>query len=257
MFLGGFGFSQDANAIPVFSFEFGSGGSDPGQFTNPQSATTDSNDRIIVADTNNHRIQVFDSTGVFQQSITDADGVGGTFQSPVGVAVDSSDRIIVVDRANDRIQIFDGAVATTPEEQTTSTINEIENILDDPINQEVAEKAQGASNSLQIALDELNKDDIQAAAGNIEGAIGDIEAAINEGLDAIVGAQLMDDLAGIAKQLAEDAIAQAVDNSGDPDKIEEAEASLAEGDALRVPGTYKDAANKYKDALAQAEGALP
>ena len=107
LFLGGFGFSQDANAIPVFSFEFGSGGSDPGQFTNPQSATTDSNDRIIVADTNNHRIQVFDSTGVFQQSITDADGAGGTFSFPHGVTTDSNDRIIVADTNNNRIHIFD------------------------------------------------------------------------------------------------------------------------------------------------------
>jgi len=109
-------------------------------------------------------------------------------------------------------------------------------------------------------LDELNKDppDNQAAAGNIEGAIGDIEAAINEGLDPVVGAELMDDLAGITRQLAEDAIDEADATLGsDADKIVTANDKLAEGDTFRGEDKFKDAAAKYKDALSNAEGALP
>ena len=108
-------------------------------------------------------------------------------------------------------------------------------------------------------MDELNKDpsDNQAAAGNIEGAIGDLEAAINEGLDPVVGAEIMDALAGITRQLAENAIDTANDTPGsDSGEISDAEQSLADGDALRTSGDYKDAANKYKDALSKAESAL-
>jgi len=126
--------------------------------------------------------------------------------------------------------------------------------------QAVADKAEGASASLQTALDELDKDppDNQAAVGNIEGAIGDLEAAVNEGLDPVLGAQLMDALTGIARQLAVDAIDEAIADPGsDPGEISDAQQSLADGDALRASGDYKDAANKYKDALSKAESALP
>jgi len=119
-----------------------------------------------------------------------------------------------------------------------------------------ADMADDAIAKLETAKDELNKTppDNQAAAGNIEGAIGDIQAAVDSGvLAAGTGDDLMDSLAGVAKQIAQDAIDDAV--GGDSDKIEEAEASLAEGDALRASDAYKDAANKYKDALAKAEGA--
>ena len=40
-------------------------GTGDGQFRSPFGVATDSADRIIVADTNNHRVQVFDSTGAF------------------------------------------------------------------------------------------------------------------------------------------------------------------------------------------------
>ncbi len=106
--------------------------------------------------------------------------------------------------------------------------------------------------------EELNKipPDNQAAVGNIEGAVGDLEAAVKDDiLTKSEGKKLMDKLACIAKQLAEDAIDQAVANSGDPDKISEAETSRDDGDEFRASGDFKDAVNKYKDALAKAESA--
>ena len=67
----------------------------------------------------------------------------------------------------------------------------------------------------------------------------------------------MDDLAGVARLLAETAIDAAIAGGGDPGGIADATQALADGDTLRAPGTLKDAAAQYKDALAKAEGALP
>ena len=110
----------------------------------------------------------------------------------------------------------------------------------------------------QTALDELNTTplDNQAAVGNIEGAVGDLEAAI--GLDPAqdpILTDLMDQLAGLAQQLASDALDQAIAQGGDPTVIADAQQALVEGDTLRASGAFKDAVNKYKDALAKAESA--
>ncbi len=88
--------------------------------------------------------------------------------------------------------------------------------------------------------------------------MGDLEAAVQDGLlDATEGAQLMDQLAGVAQQLAENAINEAIAQGGNATTIAEAQLALALGDALRASGAFKDAVNKYKDALAKAESALP
>ncbi len=87
--------------------------------------------------------------------------------------------------------------------------------------------------------------------------MGDLEAAVKDGLlDPVLGAQLMDELAGLARRVASDALALAIAGGGDTDSISDAQESLADGDALRAAGAYKDAVNKYKDALSKAESAL-
>ncbi len=94
--------------------------------------------------------------------------------------------------------------------------------------------------------------------GNLEGAVGDLEAAVKDGLlDLTEGRDLMDLYAGIARQLAVNAINEAIAHEGDQDTIDEALAYLDEGDTLREQDTFKDAINKYKDALAKAESTLP
>ncbi len=112
---------------------------------------------------------------------------------------------------------------------------------------------------IETALDELSMapPDNQAGVGNIEGAVGDLEAAVSDGLlDPAEGAQFMDQLAAIARQLAADALDQAIDQGADPTVIDEALEALADGDALRALGAFKDAVNAYKDALAKAESVL-
>ncbi len=134
--------------------------------------------------------------------------------------------------------------------------NDIEDIISNTTVLALKDKLEDALQSCQTALTEFNKTppDNQAVMGNIEGVIGDIETAI--GLDPTQDAaltNLMDDLAGIARQLASDAINAAT--AGDPVIIADAQQSLADGDALRALGQFKNAANEYKDALAKAESA--
>jgi subtilisin family serine protease len=121
-----------------------------------------------------------------------------------------------------------------------------------------SDKLEDAREKLQKALDELNKKPParQAAMGALEGALGDLEAATSEGhLDAAQSTRLLDRVTGAARQLAVDAIKEANARGGDRTKIAEANAALSQGDALRAATSFKAAVNKYKDALAKAEGA--
>jgi len=93
----------------VFDFKFGSNGNDDGEFNYPTGVAYDpNNNRIIVVDTNNYRVQVFDSNGNFLFKFGSNGNDDGEFDSPTGVAYDpNNDRIIVVDTDNYRVQVFD------------------------------------------------------------------------------------------------------------------------------------------------------
>jgi len=154
------------------------------------------------------------------------------------------------------ISVNDVAMA----EATQNVTDDLQNIVENSPGTPLADKVGDARAKADTALAELGKTtpDNQAAVGNIEGAAGDLEAAVEDGLlDSTQGTQLMDQLAGIARHLAVVAIQQAEDQGGDQQKINEAEQALNEGDALRQAEEFKDAVNKYKDALAKAESALP
>ena len=78
----------------------------------PDGVTVDSSGKIYVADTDNQRIQIFNSVGILIKTI----GITGIsvhnntgFSFPSGVAVDSSGNIYVADTNNHRIQIFNSA----------------------------------------------------------------------------------------------------------------------------------------------------
>ena len=64
---------------------------------------------VIVADTDNHRIQVFNSNGVFLRKWGSQGSGDGQFIWPGGVAVDASGNVIVADSGNNRIQVFDSS----------------------------------------------------------------------------------------------------------------------------------------------------
>jgi sugar lactone lactonase YvrE len=129
-------------------------GSGDGMLNNPQKIALDSSDNIYVVDTGNHRINKYDSSGVFQGWIgkiatsptggaascngasvgtftpgwctggTAASGTGdGMMSSPKGVHLDSSGNLYVSDSGNSRINKYNslgafqgwiGKVATSP-----------------------------------------------------------------------------------------------------------------------------------------------
>ncbi len=105
-----FGTAQyaSAGASPSFLFEFGTRGSGVGQFDEVRGVEVDSsNGHIIVADRDNDRIQVFDSSGGFLFEFGSFGSGDGQFDLPKAVAVDGSGNIYVADFENDRIQKFD------------------------------------------------------------------------------------------------------------------------------------------------------
>ena len=87
-------------------------GTSPGQFLDPQGVAVDVSGNIFVADSVNHRIQKFDSSGDFLLKIGSNPFGGsedGEFAFPTGVAVDSLGNIYVVDNNNHRVQKFDSS----------------------------------------------------------------------------------------------------------------------------------------------------
>lgn len=66
--------------------------------------------RFLVADSENHRLQVFDHEGKPVTSFGAFGAAPGAFDTPRGLVVDDAGRVIVVDSGNDRLQVlgFDG-----------------------------------------------------------------------------------------------------------------------------------------------------
>ena len=93
-------------APPSFLFKWGSVGNGDGQFSAPDGIAIDSSGNVYVADTGNHRIQKFTSSGQFITKWGSLGNSDGQFYSPHGVAVDSSGNVYVVDTSNHRIQKF-------------------------------------------------------------------------------------------------------------------------------------------------------
>lgn len=84
-------------------------GSGVGQLRCPEAGiTVDGLDNIYVADSGNHRIQVFDKTGT-SQLIIGPFFPGGSLGYPVDVVIDSNGRIIVADLSTKQVQIFDSS----------------------------------------------------------------------------------------------------------------------------------------------------
>ena len=82
----------------------GGKGTGKGEFDFPRGIAADSNGNILVADTNNGRIQKFSPTGVFLASL----GIKGTgygqLGEPNGIAIDRAGNIYVADASNHRVQ---------------------------------------------------------------------------------------------------------------------------------------------------------
>jgi DNA-binding beta-propeller fold protein YncE len=82
----------------------GGKGTEYGQLDFPRGMTIDSAGNILIADTNNGRLQRFSADGVFLGVIGTKGEGQGEFREPSGVAVDSGGNTYVADTGNRRVQ---------------------------------------------------------------------------------------------------------------------------------------------------------
>ncbi|NLT73109.1 MAG: TIGR03663 family protein [Chloroflexi bacterium] len=85
----------------------GSAGSAEGQVLSPKGVAVDTDGNIYVADSQNHRIQVFSPSGAPLRQWGGFGAGPGDFQEPWGVAVAQDGTVYVADTWNHRIQVFD------------------------------------------------------------------------------------------------------------------------------------------------------
>ncbi|KAL3831636.1 hypothetical protein ACJMK2_023364 [Sinanodonta woodiana] len=87
---------------------FGQRGNEESQFVWPRGiAVSPRDNNIYVADSSNHRVQVFDHIGAFVKSFGYYGDSEGEFDCLTGIAINCLGQIIISDRYNHRIQVFD------------------------------------------------------------------------------------------------------------------------------------------------------
>ena len=88
--------------------QIGGRGSEPGKFTWPRGISANGPENIIaVADSSNHRVQVFDANGVYRFEFGTYGNGDGEFDCLAGVAINRIGQFIIADRYNHRIQVLD------------------------------------------------------------------------------------------------------------------------------------------------------
>uniref|UniRef100_A0A1L8DSH5 Putative ring finger protein nhl-1 isoform x2 n=1 Tax=Nyssomyia neivai TaxID=330878 RepID=A0A1L8DSH5_9DIPT len=90
-------------------FQLGGRGSEPGCFTWPRGIAVSPDNNIVVADSSNHRVQIFDANGIFMKEFGEYGNAEGEFDCLAGVAVNRIGQYIIADRYNHRIQVLDPA----------------------------------------------------------------------------------------------------------------------------------------------------
>ncbi|XP_022778171.1 E3 ubiquitin-protein ligase TRIM71-like, partial [Stylophora pistillata] len=96
-------FDKDGN----FVRKCGRHGERPGQLKRPAGVTFLNDDKLLVADDGNHRIQQFNvQTGNFVKSFGKRGTGDGEFHRPEGICVNDKGHIVVADYSNNRIQVL-------------------------------------------------------------------------------------------------------------------------------------------------------
>lgn len=85
--------------------KFGGIGQRPGELEHPHYVAVSTTNRVIVSDSNNHRVQIYDVNGRLLSTFGTEGSEEGQFKYPRGVAVDDQGYLIVGDSGNNRIQV--------------------------------------------------------------------------------------------------------------------------------------------------------
>jgi DNA-binding beta-propeller fold protein YncE/ABC-type spermidine/putrescine transport system permease subunit II len=92
---------------PRWLDSIGKAGTGPGDFNRPEGLCVDNQDLLYVADSCNHRIQVFSSDGKYLRRYGKPGKGSGELSYPYDICVDSLGRQYVCEFGNGRIQVFD------------------------------------------------------------------------------------------------------------------------------------------------------
>lgn len=93
----------------VFLNGWGRAGTGPGEFNRAEGIAVDGEDRVYVADSCNHRVQVFDREGRFLRQFGRPGRGPGELSYPYDLVVDAAGRVYVCEFGNSRVQVFDPA----------------------------------------------------------------------------------------------------------------------------------------------------
>jgi DNA-binding beta-propeller fold protein YncE len=141
--------------VTVFNFdgkkvrEFGKKGNKPGEFVSPNAVVV-ANGNIVVSDSGNDRVQVFNKLGQFAYLLGDSGKDKTSFLNPRGVGVDARGTIYVVNNLVNTVSGFNskgekmftfGAMGNQPDQfylPNGLTVDDQGRILiTDPVNQRV------------------------------------------------------------------------------------------------------------------------
>lgn len=104
-------------------YGFSGSGSAEGSLNEPLSAVMSANQRIYVADTDNHRISVFNAQGLFLYSFGTNDDNGQSLNKPTHIFVDAQERVYVLEQAANRVSIYN-YLGSLLQQFNSATINQ-------------------------------------------------------------------------------------------------------------------------------------
>ena len=90
----------------VFSMQFGSEGSGPGQFIHPGDVAVDGSGDVWVLDVGNDRVEEFSAAGEYLRQFGSPGSGEGQLSRPDGLALDASGDVWVLDTGNGRVEEF-------------------------------------------------------------------------------------------------------------------------------------------------------
>ncbi len=104
-----FSISNKNNRMSVYNgpeLTLATPGAGAGQFSGPTAVYVTLDNRIYIADTENHRVQIFNHDGSLYYEFGKNGNKPGQFSSPQGIVVNSKGMIYVADTQNNRIEVF-------------------------------------------------------------------------------------------------------------------------------------------------------